>query len=53
VIFPKSDHHDADPQRFLGYAAPLRPLSDAETADIKAIRRDRLGGVIHEYTQVT
>jgi transposase len=40
------------PHRFLGYAAPLRPLGDAEAGDIKVIRRDRLGGMIHEYTQV-
>jgi transposase InsO family protein len=40
------------PHRFLGYAAPLRPLGDAETGDVKVIRRDRLGVVIHEYTQV-
>ena len=40
------------PHRSLSNAAPLRPLDDSETGDIKVIRRDRLGGVIHEYTQV-
>jgi transposase InsO family protein len=40
------------PHRSLGYAAPLRTLGDAETGDIKITRRDRLGGVIHEYAQV-
>jgi putative transposase len=40
------------PHRSLAHAAPLRPLNDPETGDIKVIKRDRLGGVIHEYTQV-
>jgi transposase InsO family protein len=40
------------PHRSLAQAAPLRPLDDPETGDIKVIRRDRLGGVIHEYAQV-
>jgi hypothetical protein len=40
------------PHRSLSNAAPLRPLDDPETGDIKVIRRDRLGGVIHEYAQV-
>jgi hypothetical protein len=38
------------PHRFLGCTAPPRPLGNAETGDVKVIRRDRLGGVIHEYT---
>jgi hypothetical protein len=32
--------------------SPLRPLPDPINADIKVIRRDRLGGLLHEYTQV-
>jgi hypothetical protein len=36
----------------LNQASPLRPLPDAVDADIKVIRRDRLGGLIHEYAQV-
>jgi hypothetical protein len=32
--------------------APLRPLDVPETGDIKVSRRDRLGGVIHEYKQL-
>ena len=40
------------PHRTLGQAAPLRALPQPDTTDIKIIRRDRLGGVIHEYTQV-
>jgi hypothetical protein len=40
------------PHRTLDHAAPLRTLPQPDTTDIKIIRRDRLGGVIHEYTQV-
>jgi hypothetical protein len=41
------------PHRSLSNVAPLRPLDIAETSDVKVIRPDRLGGVIHEYAQVT
>jgi hypothetical protein len=40
------------PHRSLAQAAPLRPLDGPQTGDIKVIRHDRLGGVIHEYSQV-
>jgi hypothetical protein len=40
------------PQRALNQASPLRPLPDPVDANIKVFRRDRLGGLIHEYTQV-
>ncbi|MFC9493551.1 integrase core domain-containing protein [Streptomyces sp. NPDC056982] len=40
------------PHRALHQAAPLRPLPDPVDPDGKVIRRDLLGGVIHEYTQV-
>ena len=40
------------PHRSLSQAAPLRALSQPETANIKIIRRDRLGGAIHEYLKV-
>ncbi|GLX02637.1 integrase core domain-containing protein [Microtetraspora sp. NBRC 16547] len=40
------------PHRSLGQAAPLRDLPDPVEDDIKVIRRDRLGGLIHEYAQV-
>jgi putative transposase len=40
------------PHRSLDQAAPLRPLDKPATENIKVIRRDRLGGVIHEYKQV-
>ncbi|WP_323178723.1 integrase core domain-containing protein [Streptomyces sp. NBC_01381] len=40
------------PHHALRHAAPLRPLPDPTAPDAKAIRRDPLSGVIHEYTQV-
>ncbi|MFD7205866.1 integrase core domain-containing protein [Streptomyces sp. NPDC059893] len=40
------------PHRALGQAAPLRPLPGPRHSDAKVIRRDRLDGAIHEYTQV-
>ncbi|MGI5491025.1 hypothetical protein [Microtetraspora malaysiensis] len=40
------------PHRSLGQAGPLRALPDRGEDDIKVIRRDRLGGLIHEYAQV-
>lgn len=40
------------PHRSLSQAAPLRPLGRPQTGDIKVIKRDRLGGMIHEYTQL-
>ncbi|MEV4365967.1 integrase core domain-containing protein [Nonomuraea sp. NPDC049637] len=40
------------PHRSLGHAAPLRDLPDPVEDDIKVIRRDRLGELIHEYAQV-
>jgi putative transposase len=40
------------PHRALDHASPLRALPDPADADIKAIRRDRLGGLLHEYTPV-
>ncbi|MFF1692055.1 integrase core domain-containing protein [Streptomyces sp. NPDC058257] len=40
------------PHRALHQAAPLRPLPNPVDPDGKLIRRDLLGGVIHEYNQV-
>jgi hypothetical protein len=40
------------PHRALSQAAPLRPVPDPVDPDGKVIRRELLGGVIHEYTQV-
>jgi transposase InsO family protein len=49
------EHHynDHRPHRYLGQAAPLRPLPHCTTAKIPNARRhDRIGGLIHEYQQV-
>jgi hypothetical protein len=41
------------PHRTLGQAAPLRPLPRCTTTEIhNVLRRDRLGGLLHEYQQV-
>jgi putative transposase len=40
------------PHRALNQASPLRTLPDPINADIKVTRRDRLGGLLHEYAQV-
>jgi putative transposase len=45
------NHHR--PHRTLNQAAPLRPLPpDASPSQLRLRRRDRLGGLIHEYAQV-
>jgi putative transposase len=47
-------HHynDHRPHRGLGQAAPLRPLPHRTTEINNVRRRDRLGGLLHEYQQV-
>ncbi len=48
----ESHHNEHRPHRSLNQAAPLRPLP-APVADIdtsRVARRDRIGGVIHQYT---
>ena len=42
------------PHRALNQAAPLRPLPDGVTDldHVRVLRRDRAGGVIHEYRLV-
>ena len=41
------------PHRTLSQAAPLRPLPRRTTTEIHNIlRRDRIGGLLHEYQQV-
>jgi transposase InsO family protein len=40
------------PHRGLNQASPLRALPDPTDADINVIRHDRLGGLLHEYSQV-
>lgn len=45
--------NDHRPHRALHQAAPLRPLPPPASApDMRLRRRDRLGGLIHEYAQV-
>jgi putative transposase len=45
------NHHR--PHRALGQAAPLRPVPAVTSLPhLRVQRRDRLGGLIHEYTQV-
>jgi putative transposase len=53
VLTEYEDHFNTHrPHRTLNQASPLRALPDPVAADIKVIRRDRLGGLIHEYAQV-
>jgi putative transposase len=53
VLTEYEDHFNARrPHRALNQASPLRPLPDPVDDDIKVIRRDRLGGLLHEYSQV-
>jgi transposase InsO family protein len=41
------------PHRALGQAAPVRPLPDPRpNRDLRVRRRDRLGGLLHQYVQV-
>ncbi|WP_433433114.1 integrase core domain-containing protein [Nonomuraea sp. CA-141351] len=40
------------PHRTRRQASPLRALPDPVDADIKVSRRDRLGGLLHEYAQI-
>jgi transposase InsO family protein len=41
------------PHRTLGQAAPLRPFPQRTTSEVNTIRRrDRLGGLLHEYLHV-
>jgi putative transposase len=53
VLAEHEDHFNVHrPHRALKQASPLRPLPGPADADIKVIRRDRPGGLIHEYGQV-
>ena len=45
--------NDHRPHRALHQAAPLRPLpQSASPPDLHLRRRERIGGLIHEYAQV-
>ncbi|HZA15562.1 MAG TPA: integrase core domain-containing protein [Pseudonocardiaceae bacterium] len=53
-VLAEYEHHfnTHRPHRSLGQAAPLRALPQpdtTDTSDTKIIRRDRRGGIIHEY----
>jgi transposase InsO family protein len=53
VLAEYVDHYNTHrPHRSLRQAAPLKPLPTAAADDnIRILRRDRLGGLIHEYSQ--
>jgi transposase InsO family protein len=49
----KHHYNSHRPHRGLGQAAPLRPLPQPTTSATTGVRRrDRLGGLLHEYQQV-
>ena len=53
VLAEYEAHFDTHrPHRALDQASPLRALPDPIDADVKVIRRDQLGGLLHEYAQV-
>ena len=55
AVLRQYEHHynDHRPHRTLGQAAPLRPLPHRRRTEIHNVqRRDRLGGLLHEYQQV-
>jgi transposase InsO family protein len=53
VLVEYEDHFNTHrPHRALNQASPLRPVTDPVDAYIKVIRRDRLGGLLHEYSKV-
>ena len=55
TVLGEYQHHynSHRPHRTLGQAAPLRPLPQPTTSETNTVRRrDRLGGLLHEYQQV-
>jgi putative transposase len=54
VLAEYEDHYNRHrPHRALQQASPLRGLPESVNLDqLKVRRRDRLGGIIHEYAQV-
>jgi putative transposase len=54
ILAEYEDHYNRHrPHRALHQASPLKALPEPANLDqLKVRRRDRLGGVIHEYTQV-
>jgi transposase InsO family protein len=47
----ESFYNEHRPHRALGQAAPLRPLPDnvVDLDHFRVTRRDRIGGILHEY----
>ena len=54
ILHEYADHYNTHrPHRALNHNPPARRTdSPAESACVRVLRRDRLGGVIHEYAQV-
>jgi putative transposase len=55
TVLGEYQHHynSHRPHRALGQAAPLRPLPQRTRSETNTVqRRDRLGGLLHEYQQV-
>jgi transposase InsO family protein len=54
VLRQDEQHYNSHrPHRTLGQAAPLRPLPQPTMSETNTVRRrDRLGGLLHEYQQV-
>jgi hypothetical protein len=54
VLTEYADHYNVHlPHRALGQASPLGPDEPAVVVPVgRVVRRDRLGGLIHEYAQV-
>jgi putative transposase len=53
VLTEYLDHYNSHrPHRSLGQAPPLRPTqSPVAVTGLRVVRRDRLGGLIGEYSQ--
>jgi putative transposase len=53
VLAEYADHYNGHrPHRALGQAAPLRPAEPPLVLTIgRVVRRDRIGGLIHQYAQ--
>jgi hypothetical protein len=54
VLDEYADHYNHHrPHRALGQESPAgRPQPPTPGANLRVLRRDRLGGLIHEYSQV-
>ena len=54
VLSEYADHYNTHrPHRALQQAPPAgRALPPPGTTDMRVLRRDRIGGLIHEYSQV-